>query len=197
MVSHRKAVAMKSVILCVLAWLPVGMALAAEAEHREHGPHEHGVAELNVALDGNVLWLELSSPAMNIVGFEHAPSNAEQKAAVDAATQTLKDGARVFATSPDADCDLTEAKVTTDVEHPEGDHHDAVEHDEPGKHAGEVHSEFQASYRFECATPDALEQLEVHLFDLFPGTEEIDAQVISGSGQSATELTAAAPNLSF
>jgi hypothetical protein len=197
MVSDRKAVAMKTLILCILAWLPAAMALAEEAEHREHGPHEHGVAELNVALDGDVLWLELSSPAMNIVGFEHAPSSPEQKAAVDTATETLKDGARLFVTSSEAGCELTEAKVTTDVEHPEGDHDDAAEHGEAGEHEGEVHSEFQASYRFECAAPDALRQIEVRLFDLFPGTEEIEAQVISGSGQTAAELTAAAPNLSF
>jgi Protein of unknown function (DUF2796) len=64
---------MKTVTLCILALFPAGIALADEAEHREHGPHVHGVAQLNVALDGNVLWIELNSPAMNIVGFEHAP----------------------------------------------------------------------------------------------------------------------------
>jgi Protein of unknown function (DUF2796) len=91
-----------------------------------------------------------------------------------------------------------EAKVTTDIEHPGNEHHDdADEHGEEDEHAGEAHSEFQASYRFVCTTPDALKQLEVHLFELFPGTEEIEAQVISGAGQTGAELTAAAPNLSL
>jgi hypothetical protein len=189
---------MRTITLCVLALFPATIALADEAEHREHGPHVHGVAELNAALDGNVLWIELSSPAVNIVGFEHAPQNAEQKAAVRDATETLKDGAHVFGTSADASCRLAEAKVTTDIEPPGTEHHDdADEHVEEDEEAGEVHTEFQASYRFECAAPDALEQLEVHLFDLFPGTDEVEAQVISGSGQTAAELTAAAPNLAF
>jgi Protein of unknown function (DUF2796) len=187
---------MKTVTLCILALFPAGIALADEAEHREHGPHVHGVAQLNVALDGNVLWIELNSPAMNIVGFEHAPQNAEQKAAVGDATATLKDGARVFGTSASAGCRLAEAKVTSDIEHPETEHHDAAdEHAEEDEHAGEAHSEFQASYRFDCTAPDALKQLDVHLFELFPGTEEIEAQVISGARQTAAELTAAAPNL--
>jgi hypothetical protein len=187
---------MKTVTLCVLALFRAAIALADEAEHREHGPHVHGVAELNVALDGNVLWIELSSPTVNIVSFEHAPQNAEQKAAVRDATETLKDGERVFGTSADASCRLAQAKVTTDIEHPGTEHHDdADEHGEEEEHAGEAHSEFQASYRFECAAPDALKQLEVHLFDLFPGTEEVEAQVISGGRQTAAELTAAAPNL--
>jgi Protein of unknown function (DUF2796) len=189
---------MKTVALCILALSPAGIALADEAEHREHGPHVHGVAELNAALDGNVLWIELSSPAMNIVGFEHAPQNTEQKTAVHDATETLKDGARVFGTSSGAGCRLAEAKVTTDIEHPGTKHHDdADEHGEGNEHADEAHSEFQASYRFECAAPNALKQIEVRLFELFPGTEEIEAQVISGAGQTAAELTAATPNLSL
>jgi Protein of unknown function (DUF2796) len=182
---------MKTIILCFLALLPAGAALADEAEHREHGPHVHGVAELNVALDGNVLWIELSSPAVNLVGFEHAPQDAEQKAAVRQATENLQDGARVFGTSPDAGCELTEAKVTTDIEPAGAEHHDDAEH------AGEAHSEFQASYRFDCAAPDALTQLEVRLFELFPRTEEVEARVIGRAGQTAAELTAAAPSLAF
>jgi Protein of unknown function (DUF2796) len=188
---------MKTVALYILALLPAGIALADEAEHREHGPHVHGVAELNVALDGNQLWIEFSSPAVNLVGFEHAPQDAEQKAAVRQATETLQDGARVFGTSPDAGCELADAKVTTDIEHPGAEHHDDAAHDEDDEHAGEAHSEFQASYRFECVAPDALTQLEVRLFDLFPGTEEVEAQVIGRAAQTAAELTAAAPNLAF
>jgi hypothetical protein len=187
---------MNIITLCMLTLLPAGMALADEAEHREHGPHVHGVAELNVALDGNVLWLELSSPAVNLVGFEHAPENAEQEAAVHEATATLRDGARVFGTSPGAGCELTEANVTTDIAQPGAEHHEEAEHGED-EHAGEAHSEFQASYRFDCAAPDALTQLEVHLFELFSGTEEVKAHLIGRAGQTAAELTAAAPNLAL
>jgi hypothetical protein len=42
-----------------------------------------------------------------------------------------------------------------------------------------------------------LAQVKVNLFELFPGTEEVEAQVISGAGQSAAELTASAPSLSL
>lgn len=46
---------------------------AAAGEHREHGAHEHGVAQLNLVLEGEKLLIELASPGVNIVGFEHAP----------------------------------------------------------------------------------------------------------------------------
>ena len=83
-----------------------------------------------------------------------------------------------------------EERNSTRVRDPAGQEH-------RDEHADEAHSEFQASYRFECAAPDALTQLEVRLFELFPATEEVEAQVISGAGQTAVELTAAAPNLAF
>ena len=37
------------------------------AEYRHHEAHEHGVAHMNVAFEGNELYIELISPAANIV----------------------------------------------------------------------------------------------------------------------------------
>ena len=51
-------------------------------EKRHHEAHEHGVANLNVAVEGNNIYIEFSSPAANIVGFEHHPRTHEQKDAV-------------------------------------------------------------------------------------------------------------------
>ncbi len=60
-----------------------------EAEElRHHEAHEHGVAHLNVAHDGKNLYIKLTSPAANIVGFEYRPCTPEQKAAVTETKQT-------------------------------------------------------------------------------------------------------------
>ncbi len=48
------------------------------------------MAKLNVVLDGNTLELELDSPAMNLVGFEHAASSDADKAKVSAVHQQLE-----------------------------------------------------------------------------------------------------------
>ena len=66
---------MRRVLLALpFALLPLAaMAHDHDHDHAEHaslGAHEHGVAQLNVALDGNTLEIELESPAMNLVGFE-------------------------------------------------------------------------------------------------------------------------------
>jgi hypothetical protein len=62
------------------------------AEHRQHGAHVHGLAILNLALDGQQIRIELHSPAANIVGFEHAPASAVHHAALDQAVARLQDG---------------------------------------------------------------------------------------------------------
>ena len=44
-----------------------------------HGAHKHGVSQLNVGVSGSKVEIELASPGVDIVGFEHKPSTAEQK----------------------------------------------------------------------------------------------------------------------
>ncbi len=171
---------------------------------RQLDAHAHGHASLNVAIDNNSLIIEFESPAANIVGFEHEPENDEQKAALMKARETLATPANVFVLPAGAGCKLTEA----DVDAPHSEHadekHDDHKHDEKHeekhedkhkhdekheKEDGEVHSEFHATWMFECDAVDKLDSLEVKIFDRFPGTEEIDASIIGRTGQSAKELT--------
>ena len=177
---------------------------ADEQEHREHEAHVHGIAHLNVALEGATVHIELESPAANIVGFEHKPNNEEQKQAVEQAVTALEDGAKVFTLTPAAGCEPTATEVEwvmTDEdgheEHAESEEAHHSEAEETGHDGEKTHSEFHAAYRFTCAEPDQLSGLEVKLFELFPATEEIDAQIIGRQGQTAAELTAAAPRVEF
>ncbi|MBL0952545.1 MAG: DUF2796 domain-containing protein, partial [Pseudomonas sp.] len=68
-----------------------------EHSHDSLGAHEHGVASLNAALDGNLLELQLESPAMNLVGFEHAAKSDADKAKVAAAKRELEQPVMLFA----------------------------------------------------------------------------------------------------
>ena len=153
-------------------------ALAAE-EHRRHGAHEHGSAELNVAWEGKTVTIELESPAVNIVGFEHQPRTDAQKKAVNDAMATLKKPDSLFAFTPEARC----AGKTTGVE------------SELAKAHG--HTEFHATYSFTCENPEALKTIDVNVFTLFPKTHKLRAQVVSVRGQSATELKPGAARLTL
>ena len=151
--------------------------------HREHGAHVHGVAELNVAVDADALLVELNTPAMNIVGFEHPPRTAEQRAAIDAARTQMADGAALFLPNPEAECVQTAHTVTLDLGEPEDHDHG---HDHGDK---EVHADAHGEWAFTCAKPASLNQLDVRLFDIFPGKEKLRVQLVTSAGQRGAELT--------
>jgi hypothetical protein len=91
-------------------------------EHRHHEAHVHGIAALNLALEGEEVHIELDSPAANIVGFEHAPSSEADHAALDKAVATLKNGDELFRFNEEAGCRMEKAMVTSELL--EEEHHD-------------------------------------------------------------------------
>ena len=96
------------------ALLPLAIAQAAETHDHEHGSlgaHEHGVGRLNAALDGQTLELELESPAMNLVGFEHAASTPADKAKVAAVRAQLEQPLSLFGLPKAANCVLNEQEL--------------------------------------------------------------------------------------
>ena len=189
-----------------LALLPLTTALAQSREpdtdhaheHEAHSgleAHEHGVAHLNAALDGNRLELELESPAMNLVGFERAAQSEGDQAAVVAARSELEKPLTLFGIPKAAHCALTSQELESPLLGGAQGHHE--EHDEGHEHEGE-HSEIHAHYQLTCLAPDALEKLDLtELFKRFPATEKIQVQLIGPQGQQGAELSRANTTLSF
>lgn len=187
------------------ALLPLAVAHAANEHDHDHdhehgslGAHEHGVGRLNAALDGQTLELELESPAMNLVGFEHAATTDADKAKVAAARAQLEKPLALFNLPAAAGCKV----VSQELESPLfGDKPDADDDDDAGKDSHEHHhdhSEIHAHYQFSCATPGALKTLDLAtVFSTFPATQKIQVQLISASGQQGTEVTAKAASLKF
>lgn len=167
-----------------------------EHSHDSLGAHEHGVASLNAALDGNLLELQLESPAMNLVGFEHAAKSDADKAKVAAAKRELEQPITLFALNS-GDCKATEVELESPLfGDADADHDHDHDHDHHA-HEGE-HSDIHAHYRFECAKANELKQLDLaELFKRFPATEKIQVQLIGPNGQQGVELTPAQPRLSF
>jgi hypothetical protein len=180
---------------------------------RQHGAHQHGVAALNVAVEGESLYLELLTPAANLVGFEHAPRGPQQHAAVAAAEAALRDGAALLRPSQAARCRQREAEVPAGLglaapdepaeegaEHShQGEHHD---HHHPSSRAHEhhqaAHADLRASFHFACQRPGRLEGLDARaFFELFPATQRIRVQVLGAGGQSAAVLTPGTPRLAL
>ena len=186
------------------ALLPLAVAHAHDDHDHDHahgtlGAHEHGVAKLNVVLDGNTLELELDSPAMNIVGFEHAATSDADKKTVAAARAVLEKPETLFSLPAAAGCSLSENEVRSPLfGNAEADHdHDHDEHADGDEHHHE-HSDVDADYSFTCKQPGELKTLDLSAFyKQFPATQKINVQLIGPSGQQGVESTPANPRLSF
>jgi hypothetical protein len=173
--------------ITVLMLLNLSVALSAFAEeHRQHGTHEHGAGLLNVAVEKNQLMLELSLPAMNVVGFEHPASNQTEQDQLTHAVKLLSEGMQLFYPGPEAKCVLVHVEVESALIADSVDQHA----DEHGDEHSNAHADFDVFYEFNCAQPSQLKTLTLSIFERFAGTQHLRAQVITGMGQSAAELTA-------
>ncbi|KAA6167916.1 DUF2796 domain-containing protein [Pseudomonas veronii] len=191
------------------ALLPLAVAHAADEHDHDHehgslGAHEHGVGRLNAVLDGQALELELDSPAMNLVGFEHAATSAADKAKVAAARKQLENPLALFNLPKAAGCVISTQELNSPLfgDKPEADHDDDDDHDHDAKDGAHEHhhdhSEIHAHYQFTCATPTALSNLDLtQVFKTFPATQKIQVQLIGPSGQQGVEATPQAATLKF
>lgn len=176
-------------------------------EQRQMDAHEHGVATVNMALEDDTLFVELETPAMNIVGFEHPPRTAEQQQAIAAAIQTLETDPSMFVPNAAAQCTLlaADAQHSSDAagteDHADGDHDEHADHDEHEEHAEQDdndaggHAEFVGQYRFSCRQPAQLTSIRVGLFTAFALTEEVEVSFLGPDLQTFMELDAGQPVL--
>ncbi|MGI0117014.1 ZrgA family zinc uptake protein [Zooshikella sp. RANM57] len=170
------------------------LALPATAEVRQHGAHEHGSATLNIAYVDNTLEVELLSPAMNLVGFEHMPENDEQFKQLNSALSKLKQAHQLFGLPSTCklkhinfEGELVEslAQSSKNDHHEHEDHHkskDEHDHDEEEHH----HSDIHAHYQFGPCKD--ISQLNISLIKQFPGLEHVTTQVITSRAQTQLQL---------
>lgn len=165
-----------------------------DAEKRHAESHEHGAAELAIALDGNQLIAEFTSPGMNIVGFEYEARDADEIAAVKAAVEKLGLGAELIELKG-AGCSLSEADVEAEglLAEAHDDEHHEDEHHEDEHEGDESHAEFEAKYSFDCTAPGQLTGVSVGFFEQWPGIEEIKVVFLSDDHQISAELTGTNP----
>ena len=176
-------------------------------------PHVHGEANLRIVLEQDVVLLELESPAMNLVGFEHEIRTEEEHERVEVTLSRLRSPDTLFQWSAEAQCVWKESVVATTLsgeqatEEHHAEHEDHAVHQEKAgadhheNHAehggGEMHAEFTAQYSVVCRNPGALKAFDAKLFELYPGVEEIEVQWVGLLGQGKASLSAKNPTVRF
>ena len=117
----------------------IGIALLATAAgakegHREHEAHQHGIGEMNIAVVGEAVQIELLIPAANVVGFEHEPRNQNERAQIAAAKKEFSKPATVVTLPVAAKCTVTDSDVDLGPDEEQGHDKHAHSHDNHEKH---------------------------------------------------------------
>ena len=140
--------------------------------------HEHGVARLDVAVDGLRVSMELDTPLDNLIGFERAPRTDAERDKANAAVAKLRLGEALFRIDAAAGCTL-----------------DKVELRSAPLQLGPVstttsgdHGDLTALYMFNCKAGAKAGFVEVGLFEAFASLKRIDLQVVTPKGQLKATL---------
>lgn len=138
-----------------------------------HGAHVHGIATLDIALDGDRLEAHLEAPGDTVAGFERPPADDTERAVLANAKAVLSAPPRWIAPSPDARC--TVAANTLDASG-----FDA---------AAGGHADIDVTLAWQCAAPERLDALDITLFGHFPRLEQVKVNLVLPDRQDSRVLT--------
>lgn len=160
--------------------------------------HEHGVARLDVAFEGEELLIVLESPLANLLAFERAPRTDAERREVRSLRARLEKAEGIFLLPEEAACHLETVRLHAPLlsidahehDHTQADTHTHTHAQTPettatgAKHAEEeTHGDLEGTFVFHCAKPKALRQIDIRLFKAFPRLREIAARLIVAGEQ--------------
>ena len=170
------------------------MSVAAAEETRQVDKHEHGVGELNIAVEGSAINLEFMIPGADIVGFEYEAKSDSDIALVNTALSKFQDFENIFTLSSSGNCNLVDAEIEInqgDEHEDEHDHEDEHEHEDEhdhDEHEEEAHNEFVAHYSFTCGNVKEIDRIDFPYFTTFPNSGELEIQFVSEVGSTSFEV---------
>lgn len=145
--------------------------------------HQHGHAELQIAMDNTTADVFLRSPAYNLLGFEHQPHSEQQR-------QQLAELKQWAVSTPlinteDGNCKVKDASFHS-LWPETTSHHEHEHQDEPGN----GHSDIEITQSLTCNGLTGEKTLTTSLTERFPALEHLDVQWINASGQGSERLEA-------
>jgi Protein of unknown function (DUF2796) len=156
--------------------LLVGFATLPQLAVAEGRAHQHGVARLDVAIDGTRVSIGFESPLDNLLGFERAPRTAAEQRAAEAALAQLRDAAALFRFDAAARCRSAATELRSA----------ALKLGGAAAPAAGEHADLDASWEFACERAPV--QLEHGLFAAFPRLQRLQVQTATAARQSGALL---------
>lgn len=175
-----------------------GLIHAEGAHHQGHShqAHVHGKAELLVVLEGQQLDIELRSPAVNVLGFEHYTDSPEHQAQMTKVKTALTEAGALFYLGAGG-CRLLDQRIDFGALAKVDDDHEGHADSDLAAEEKSAHSDVQAYYQYRCEQPDKLDSLTADIPVIFPGVESLQVEWIVNGRQGASVLDARRRDVSF
>ncbi|MEM9101387.1 MAG: DUF2796 domain-containing protein [Pseudomonadota bacterium] len=179
------------------------LAVLASSQHQHStslDAHVHGLSQLTIIIEKSTMALQLSSPAANLIGFEHIAKTPQEISRLEQLNQQLKD-AKHYSWQRKESCRLEKANIDvssllptpkTSKGHTSHHQHAEEKHSHKSKH-----SEILAHYRYHCSHTNMPSSMAISLFDSFPNIEKIRVMWIKDTKQGATFLTPTQRDIEF
>lgn len=167
-----------------------GMLGAALALPSLAGPHEHGVAVLELSVESEVLMIRFSSPLDNLLGWERAPRNAAEQRQYTALREEFAQPAFILSIPDALACRLAETTVGDPYGHASAaprakasieprekaltDPQGKASTDPQGRASPDPHKDLEVEWVFRCAALTGLRTLTINAFDRFKRLRRVD-----------------------
>jgi len=124
---------------------------SVHANASELDAHEHGSANLDIAIDTSTIEMRFESPAVNIVGFEYATEDEQQLLLINKAKSNLSNFDLIYGLVGDVSCQTVKSSAKWVTEHEAGhddhDDHEAGHDDHDDHEAGhDDHDDHEAGH---------------------------------------------------
>lgn len=166
----------------------------AQSGHN-HIAHTHGVANMTVLFEAGQLLLEIETPAANILGYEHAPHDAETWRELNQIKMQLQIPQNSVILNPDctllsasADLPFTQNK-SAEKNHEIEQYQDSADHQHKSQH-----SDIFIKYEWQCDFNEP-PRITLRLFEHYNQLEKIHAHWVTSGKQGANQLTKARATL--
>ena len=165
--------------------------MGGAAEKRRHEAHVHGVAEVNIAIDGSKADVEFRAPAESVMGFEHEAKSESDKKKRDAALRTVQTKInQMVVFDPKLSCKFSEVKTAIVEEKGESGktQSDKSAHGHKDQKKTAEHREVRATFSAACDKTLAGSRVTFGVHKTFPAIGEIKVQVLGDAKQSGATI---------
>ncbi len=190
----QKALRASSTFLKVGAFAGLNLAgMVISAVHA--APHTHGEGKLQILQAGSDWQFVLQLPVADVLGFEYAPSTADEKKRYQNMQELFLRFDDIFSSSNTCELLDTTLESPWDLaeEHDEHDEHDEHESEHEDYPHRNTHSDFRVAYLLSCQGP--LKHIEMTGFAHWPSLQHVNAIWVTNTGQGALEITPSQPTL--